>query len=223
MKLSEETREIITSIRNINPGCVFKAGSIIKAKKHKATAPIIQAVIAEELPRDFAIFDLKKFVSMFQLLEDPDLDFQDQGVVFSDEKGRSAQINYAAITVIDHLDYSKKIALPSVDQEFIFTDADFKTMRQATSSFTAPEIAFIGNGKTISAVTNDSKNAGTDKFSIKLGETDKKFKIILNAEDLQFLVKTYTVKICFRGLLEFKTQDEKLTYWITMSDKSKVG
>ncbi len=222
MKLSEETKEIITTIRNINPGCVFRAGNVIKAKQHRAAVPVIKAVIAEHFPRDFAIFDLKKFMSMFQLLDDPELEFTDEEIIFTDDNGRSATMRYASETVIDHIDYAKNVSLPTVDQTFVLSDVDFKAIRQAASSFMAPEIAFIGNGKTLSVVTNDSKNSGTDKFKIELGKTDKKFKVILNTEHLQFLVKTYTVQISFKGILQFSTQDEKLTYWITMSEKSKV-
>lgn len=223
MKLSKSTLEVINSINRINPGAVFKRGSVIKAKRHKASAPIIYADIEDTFPRDFAIFDLKKFLLMFSLFKDPDLEFGDEYVTFRDSKnGKTATIKYAVPAVIDHIDYSIDVKMPSIDAEFVITEEHFKSIQSACSAFSSPEFAFIGDGEKITLSTYNTQNKGSDKFAIELGETSKTFTMILSAEYLtQFLTREYKVLISFKGLLQFTSNN--VTYWVTASEKSRVG
>jgi hypothetical protein len=223
VKLSKSTIEVINCINRINPGAVFKRGSVIKAKRHKSKAPIIRADIEDVFPRDFAIFDLKKFLLMFSLFKDPELEFGDEYVTFRDEtSGKSANIKYAVPAVIDHFDYSIDVKMPSIDAELSISEENFKSIQSACSAFTAPEFAFIGNGKKIVLTTYNTQNKGGDTFAIDIGKTDKKFTIILSAEYLtQFLVREYDVLISFKGILQFNSKN--VTYWITASEKSRVN
>ena len=82
MKLSRDTLEILTAISRINAkspvnGAVFKQGNKIKARRYKSDMPVLYADIEEEFPKDFAVFDLPKFISLYSVLEDPELTFED--------------------------------------------------------------------------------------------------------------------------------------------------
>lgn len=207
----------------MNPGAVFKAGSVIKAKRHQNQSPIIRADIEDEFPRDFAIFDLKKFLLMFSILKDPDVSFDEDRVVFRDKSGKTAQIKYASPNVIDHIDYGIDVVMPSVDLKLDLTEGNLKNIQSACSGFAAPEFAFIGDGKTVRLSTYNTQNPkSTDSFAIDVGETDRKFTIILSAEYLtSILIRDYTVSVSFRGLIQFTS--DTVTYWVTASDKSKVS
>ena len=225
MKLSKNTLDILTNFRQINKGLVFKAGNVIKTRHERQMMPIAKAVIEEEFPRDFAIYDLTTFLSVFNLLDNPELEFTDTHVVLTDDSKRSAKIKYAAPTMVVHMDYDIAVKLPSVDVSCEISQQDFKAIEKAASSFTAPEIAFVGDGKNIKLTTHNSNNSGNDSFEIVLGETDKNFTMIVNVANLQMPAKSYKIDICFQGIVEFNSLEvgNELTYWVAVSEKSKVN
>jgi hypothetical protein len=86
-----------------------------------------------------------------------------------------------------------------------------------------PDIAFLGDGENVfitvynSALPVDKQD--TDAFSIKIGETDRKFRMIFTVTDfVPFVEDTYDIELCFKGIA--KLTSNKLTYWISPSSKS---
>lgn len=221
MKICERTLQIIDNIGKINPGIVFKEGNVIKAKKHRASTPVLFAKVEEYFPRDFAIYNIRNFLMMFKLLEEPELEFTDENVLFTGKCGKKASIKYASPNVIDHIDYGTKIAMPKIDVEFGLSVDDFKALKNAAVALQVPEIALVGKDGTLSISTSNSRNRSVDAFWFDIGEIDRDFNIIVNLDNvLQMMNESYKVRISLKGLLEFSTED--LTYYITASDKSKV-
>lgn len=225
MKLSEETLTIINNFKLLNPGLVVKAGSKIKTVSAKSSMPIAIANVEETFPVDFAIADLHRFLTVFNLLDNPELEFVENSIKMTDDSNKSALIRCAATTMVKHFDYSKSIKLPSTDVEFKLTANDFKSLKKAADYFLSPEIAFVGEGGKVRGTTYNSENRGSDKFSIDLNvETEHNFEIVVETAYLSIIPQAYDVAISFKGLLEFKGVGEKssVMYYIGASDKSKV-
>ena len=224
MKLSKETLDIFNNFKVLNRGLVFKEGNIVKTRHQQAMMPIAEVELPEYFPRDFAIAELQGFLSVFNLLEDPDLEFTEDSIIMK-SGSKTAKIRYAAPTMVVHMDYKQKVKLPSVDLSIDLTSENYKAIIKAATSFVAPEIAFIGNGNTLKLSTYNTRNTRADSFTIDLGETDKIFTMIIDVNHLQMLLRSYKIDICFKGLLQFTstTDDNTLKYWIAASEKSKVG
>lgn len=226
MNFSKETLEIFTAISRINVkapinGAVFKKGSKIKARRYKSDMPVLYADIKEDIPRDFAVHDLPKFISLFSVLEDPDLSFDDQYIIFKSGK-KKAKLRYVAEHLIenDAKFFEREIQMPSLDFTCDIDGTTLKSITDATSMFQAPQIAFIGDGKTMSLTTFNAKDPKSDKLEIEIGESDWQCSVIVDMSLVQFLKRDYKVSISKRGLLEWKTDD--LKYYITASEKSKL-
>lgn len=226
MKLSPETLEIISSIALINSGspvqgAVFKKGNQIKARRYKSSAPIVYATITEEFPRDFAIYDVKKFLNLFKLLDDPEITFETDYIHLKSGK-KTAKLKYVAANMIeDPSFFDKNIKMPSVDFICDIPVDVLKTMKTAASMMAAPEIAFISDGKTVKLTTYNTRDLKSEKFEVEVGQSELKFTIIIDLSLIQFIASDYTVSICMKGLIEWKS--DKVKYYITCSDKSKVG
>lgn len=226
MKFSKETLEIVSAISRVNAkspvnGAVFKKGSKIKARRYKSDMPVLYANIQEEIPRDFAVYDLPKFISLFSVLDDPELSFEDNYIIFKSGK-KKAKIRYVSEHLIeqDSNFFTKEIQMPSRD---FVCDIDFKTLKavtDATSMFQAPQLAFTGDGERVLLTTYNTRDPKSDKLEIEVGESEWKFNIIVDMLLVQFIKRDYQVSISKRGLLEWKSDD--LTYYITASDKSRV-
>lgn len=225
MKLSEDTLEIIGSIRTINAGspvqgAVFKEGSVVKARRYKSAMPILRAEIDESWPRDFAVYDLKKFLSMWRLLDDPDVTFEDDYITFKSGR-RKAKIQYVAPHLIeDPKFFDKEIAMPPTDFSFDLSMPILKSIRQAASTFAAPEIALISKGKGVILSTYNSKNPKDDRFEIEIGHSEDTFTAIISLEYLQFIPRDYTVNLSYKGIVKFESPN--LSYFVTLSDKSSI-
>lgn len=226
MKLSSETLDILAGVRLINTGAavkgaVFKKGNKIKARRYGTDMPVMYADIPDEIPQDFAVHDLPKFLSMFSILTDPEITFEDSYIIFKSGK-KKAKFRYVAPRMIERDDtfFEREIKLPTVDFSCEIDKQTLKSITEAAAMFESPQIAFQGDGKTVTMVTYNVRDPKADKMEIEVGESSHKFNLIMDLSVLQFLKRDYQVNVCLKGIVEWKAAD--LKYFITCSDKSKV-
>lgn len=225
MKFSKETLQIIAGINLINAGspvmgAVFKKGNVIKARRYKSKAPIMIATVDTEFPQDFAIYDLKKFLSLLSMMDEPDVTFESDHILVKSGK-KKVKFRYVNESLIeDPTFFTRDIKKQPALFTFNLSDDDFKTIKSAAARLDAPEIAFISSGGTVIMSTYNTKDSRGDKFEIEIGESSDDFTIIVGMESINFLKRDYQVTLSKLGLIEWKSDD--LTYYITMSDKSKV-
>lgn len=228
MQLDKPTIDIIHNFAKLNPGLVFKAGNVVMTKSNNAEVPIVRVEFAKvQFPVDFALFNLQKFLSVYSMLNQPTLEFTNTHLIISDPEKRSAKIRFTAPGLIRAPNYDKQIDInrTGVDFEFELSETNLKYLDKAISAFSAPEIALIGDGDNVTLGTDSASNDGVDKFSINVGKSDRVFKIFLSSQHLNLLSRSYTVRVSFKGLWEFHSEIEHNTikYWVTMSEKSKIG
>lgn len=222
MKISKRTVDIISSIKSLNQGLVIKQGNYIKAKKEKGTMPIVIAKVDEEFPRDFAVYNITRISQLLSMMDEPELKFEDQHLMITDKNRSKAKIAYAPERLIDAPDYEMDVELPSVDFEVKVNQQMIKRITQATQQFQGAEVAFIGNGSVITLQTYNTKKSTGEYFSYEVGETDKFFKFVINAEYLNFINDDYTVRASLRGIIEFLSSDGNLQYFMTAHDDSEL-
>ena len=84
MYLSTETVALLKNFSTINQSILIKAGKKIRSMSVMKNI-LVEADIDEEFSRDVAIYDLNEFLATLSLFNNPDLDFQDDYVVLSEE------------------------------------------------------------------------------------------------------------------------------------------
>ena len=77
MKLSNETLSVLKNFASINQGILFKPGKTIRTiSTHKNI--LAEAVVSEEIPKEFGVYDLNNFFSVLSLhKEEPVIDFDE--------------------------------------------------------------------------------------------------------------------------------------------------
>lgn len=228
MKLSEKTLGILTGITRINAksqvnGAVFKKGNFIRARRYKSDMPVMYATIEEEFPRDFAIFDLPRFIAMFSVMgPDTDLSFEDNYVILKAGK-KKAKMRYISEHLLepDSKFFEREITMKQVDFTCNLDQQTLKSIMDAASMFSAPQISFLSDGEKVVASTYNVKDPKSDKMEVEVGESNGwDFNIIVDVEMVSLLLKRdYTVSFNKAGLIEWKADDVR--YYITCSDKSK--
>lgn len=217
MKISENTMNIFKNFALINPSIAIKPGNVIQTISPQRTI-FATAVVEEEFPSKFAIYELNKFTGAVGLFNNPDFEFYDEYVKINEGK-HSIRYIFADESMIV-TPPEKKIKMPSIDVEFDLTTADLSKLLKAISVLHLPEMSIVGDDGTIYIKAINNKNPSNDSFSIAVGVTNKKFNLIIKAEHLKLMQRDYKVSLSSKGITEFNHND-KLSYWIATEANSK--
>jgi hypothetical protein len=214
IKFDNRTTQILKNFSTINPSLLFKQGSAISTISPSKTI-LAKAKITQSMDSQFAIYDLSRFLSVLSLFNDPELRIEDKFITIA---SGDKKLNYTfadASTIITPPD--KEITITNPQVEFKLTTETFNDVTKASSVLRLPEIAIVGEDGDISVQAIDSKNPSGDIYSIKVGATEKKFKMIFKAENLKILSGDYEVALT-KGISHFKGVD--VEYFIAIEANS---
>lgn len=219
MKLSKQTLNVLSNFATINNGMVFYEGNeqrVITANK----MVLADVTLAESFPKEFAIYDLNQFLAVISLFDDPDIEFEDTKLTIK-ENGREVSYRYSEKTLVVSIPKDKKIELASVD---IQLELDANLLSQVLKSakvFGVENIAVVGDSETIHVRTLNPKEEDSSFASFTAGQTDKKFKMVININNLKMLPGNYTLKISKKGIAKLISKDLNLVYTFTCETTSK--
>lgn len=215
MKLNARTNQILKNFASINPSIMFKPGSKLSTISPGKTI-MARANIDQEITSVFAIYDLSRFLGTVSLFTDPELNVHDK---FMEIKQGARKLNYVftepSLIVTPP---EKEIKLPDPEVKFTITADELQEVMKALSVLSLPEIAVVGADGKITVQAIDSKNPTGDIYSVEVGDTDAKFRMIIRAENIKLLPGDYEVEISSKGLSHFSTRD--VEYWIAVESNS---
>lgn len=223
MKLSNETLAVLKNFSSINQGIQFKKGKKLATVSSGKTV-LAQATLKDEFPKEFCIYDLNEFLSIYNLYKDSEIDFTDSDVIFNPGGKRSGDYRMTAKEMIV-TPPEKEITLPSVDCEFTLSSEDYDALLKAASLVSSPNIAIKSDGEKVSIITFDANNNAAHVNRIQVGEGNgSKYTIVFKTENIKLISGSYDVKISFKGIAHFKNTKEDIQYWIAFEAKeTKIG
>jgi len=244
MKISKSTIELLINFAQINEAIFFRSSdhksfqsdwikslSTISPRKNI----LVEAVIEDDIEKDFAIYDLGRFLSVIKEMNEPDLTLKDDHLVIS-SNGSKTKYMYAESNMLvtppeKSLPKNKEAGI-----EFVVNKDKLQKIEKMSSVMNLPDVGFVGDNtelyiETYHNKSYDKNNTKDDVFSIDLGTTDKEFNLMFKAENLKLLPGDYTVEVLiFRkddeikgGMGEFTHNDRKLKYWIAAETESIFG
>jgi len=218
MKLSNETLAVLKNFSSINQGLQFKKGKKIATVSSSKTV-LAQAVLADDFPQDFCIYDLNQFLAVHGLFKDgADIDFDSSNVIF---KGGKSKVKYRMTDKnMIVTPPEKEIVLPSIDCSFNLTQNDLEWIMKTSSVLSSPHIAIQSDGDTINLLTFDAADDSAHTNSIELGEGNgNTYKVVFKTENIKLIPGTYDVDISFKGIGHFKNTKDDIDYWIAFESK----
>jgi len=220
MKLSENTINILKNFATINPSLLVHPGNTITTVTPMKSIYAI-ATVEESFPKQFAIYELAKFLGITSLFKDPELDFGDKQLKIVLER-QSVNYTYADASMIVAPDPNKSINFPAADIEFSISQEELQKVVRATGVLQLPDIAVTGDGSSILVTATNSKNPTTDVFSIEVGQSDKIFNMIFKVDNIVKLISgNYNVMISTKGLSKWST--DKVTYYVATEANSNFN
>jgi hypothetical protein len=216
MKLSAVTRDKLKNVASINPSIVFR-GDKSKLRTIAIEKNILADIdIEETFPMTCAIYDLNSFLGVFSLFNDPDLEFGEKSITFS-EGANKCQYYYTDPTIV-MTPPDKEINIPSVDVSFELTATAIETLLKASSVLAVDDIVIKGDNGKVVMETSDVKTPGSNSFTTELGDySGDTFAASVKAQYVKVISGTYNIDVSKAGLSKWVNEDKGAVYHIAMS------
>lgn len=212
MKLSQQTISILQNFQTLNPSIVLTPGNVIKTMTKTTVA---KATVSDSFPMKVGIYDLSKFLGILSLDKESDIEFNEKYMII--KQGRSkVKYSYCETSLILHPE--KDVKAFDVYVKFDLTPDTLQGVTKAMAILGFSEIEIRGEDGRLFISAVNTKNTASDVFSTEIGEVDKEFSAIIEAEKLKLIPATYTVTLGNEGLSHFKS--DSVEYWIALSAKS---
>jgi len=222
MKLSDNTLTILKNFAGINNSILVKQGDKLRTIS-VAKNILAEAVVDEQFPRDFAIYDLNQFLNGLGLYQDPEMDFKEQShLIIREGKRRSVKYFYADPNVIISPP-DKEITLPSDDVHFKLDSVALEKLLKAAAVYQAPDFSVVGEAGVVKLVVRDKKNETSHAYVDVVAETDEEFVFNFKVENIKIIPGVYDVVVSQKLLSKFTNTQHDLKYYIALEPDSTFG
>ena len=224
MKLSKHTLNMLKNFSDINMSIEIKQGNVLRTVSVQKNI-LAQAELEDEFPKDFAIYELNRFLGAASLFDDPEFEFN----------AKSAKIG----TNTHSVDYvycdpsmivtppENNITFPEPEVKFTLSQDALSQIMKASNVLGTPEIAIEGGphpNDVIRLMALDVNNDSTDTFKVVLDErSGDEFRFVFKTENMKMIPGNYDVEISSKGISHFSMQGQKLQYWIATEASSTFG
>lgn len=215
MKLNQRSLQVLKNFSSINPSIQFREGNTLKTISPNKTIMAL-ATLSDQIPQDFAIYDLSRFLGVSSMFNDPEFNMTENTVVIS-APGRKVNYTFADPNTIV-VPPNRTIDIGDCDITFDLSNESYSEVMKALGVMGFPEVVIAGEDGKIILRATDTKNPSSDKYDIEVGVTDKEFTAVFKAENLKIISGNYKVSITSRGISHFKGDD--VEYWISIESNS---
>ena len=193
--LSEDTINVLKNFATINPNLVFTPGQKVKTISEAKTI-MAHADIVEDMPREFGIYDLNEFLSVYNLVEQPSLEFEDKSVLINGANNQVVRYFFSETEILTTP--QKDIQMPDAELGFTLTDEILNQIRKAAAVLGHTELSLKGDNGVITASVVDTKDNTSNSFSYELDRDNacvESFNFIVSIPNLKLLPGDYFVSI----------------------------
>lgn len=224
MELQEQTLNVLKNFSDINPNILIKEGNTLKTIS-EAKNVLATAIVDNEFSQKFGIYDLKEFIGVLSLVDQPNLKFSDESVTVSDQTGRS-KIRYFFSPEETLTSPQKDINMPECEVQFKLDANTLNKLRSAASTLGHTNVSVTPGDGVLTLSVVDNENATSNAYSIDVPYTSKPdvpFTFVINISNLKIIPGDYEVSISSKLISEFKNTEVNIRYWIALEKTSTFG
>ena len=197
MKFDQRVIKILTNYANIHEDLYFSPGNVLSTTTPTRTV-IARARIDETIPREFAVHNLPKLISILKMFKSPSIEIEREGegeVLKIQEGERVAQFTLSPPELIlkppTNEPTFKKIVSFKIPSDIV------QELKNATSVFGHGELVFRTEGGRIIVETTNVANPTDDKYMVVVGEHKDKFCVTVKMKNFELLQEDYEVAISY--------------------------
>lgn len=224
MELNEKTLNVLKNFSGINQNLLIQEGNTIKTIS-EARNVVATAVVEEQFPQKFGIYDLNEFIGVLGLVDEPNLRFAEESVTVSDSTGRS-KVKYFFSPEETLTSPTKDVNMPEPDVSFMLDNETLNKLKRAASTLGHLNVSITPSGGgilSLSVVDNENSTSNTYSIDIDGEYTSSDFNFIISIANLRILPGDYEVKLSRKLITEFKHKELNVRYWIAVEKTSTFG
>lgn len=224
MKISKGTMDVLKNYSEINQSIVIKEGNEIKTISALKNI-LSRAVVKENFPKDFAIYDLPTFIGFHSTMSEPEFEFNDASMTMKDTSGKGKYFYAEPSLVVTPPE--KNIDMPESDIKFELKNDVLEDIMKKANVLKLADIGLKScpkSGGLYLYATNKNNDTSND-YSVEVGTgATKKFNIVFKKDNLKIIPGDYDVTIA-NGISHFVNKDAnvELEYWIALEANSDYG
>ncbi len=228
MILSEDTLNVLKNFATINPNLVLKPGQRLSTISEAKTI-MAKAEIVEDFPQEFGIYDLNEFLSVYGLIENPQLNFEEKSVLISNTVGgnhvsNQQKINYFYAEKDILTTPQKDISMPTAEVGINITEDVMNQIRKAAAVLGHTELTLSGDNGVITASVADSRDATSNSFSVEVDKENScknDFNFVISIPNLKLLPGDYFVSISSKLISNWVNSNYPIEYFIALEKNSE--
>lgn len=222
MNITNDTLKVLKNFATINPNIVIKPGGQLKTISE---AKNIMAVAdgTDDFPTEFGIYDLNEFLSVSNLVQDPNFDFQDKNVKIT-SGGNTVTYFFSEPEILTSP--SKEITMPDTEVGISITQEVLSQVRKAAAVLGHTQMSIKGNGGKVTLSVVDSSDATANSFDIELNDNNdctEEFNFIVNINNLKLIEGDYFVNISSKLISQWTCSSMAVKYFIALEKASTFG
>lgn len=227
MKISESTKLVLKNFNTINGNLMLKEGQQIATKNVMGTF-FAYATVEDSFPADFGIYDLGTFLASMGLFESPELTFQNEQCMMSEN---GSKLIYVAAQPSILSFPSGSIKLPSSEVKFLLQAQKLAKLLSASRTLSLPDFRIRSDGHSIFGAVVNKKNPSANSFELELDNTGNgtEFSVYLLTENMKMIPGNYTVDISDKLVTRFEfdkqsredVKIDSLVYYLACEKDSK--
>jgi hypothetical protein len=221
MKITKDTIAILKNFATIQPNFVYKGDGKLKTLA-EANNIMAEAKLVEDITSEISIYDLNEFLSVLNLTTDPDVQFEENCAVITDD---SSTVKYVFANPSILTAPTKEINMPTPEVKITISGDDIEALRRAASvlGYNIVSISNDASGGNLKLSVVDNSGAGKNTFTIEKnfdGPTEKfDFRVLIN--NLKIMPDDYTVELSSKMIS--KWVGSKVVYYIAIENSSTYG
>jgi len=209
MKLETRTLQILKNFATINPSMMFRVGNVQSTVAAQKTV-MARATLKEQFGREFAVFDLSRFLGVLSLFNEPEIEFEDNRLVITQNK-QKVEYTYADPELV--VAAPEKTPVVSNPEVTFKLSADvLKSTISALGALQSTHIVVEGDGENVTIGVGKPTDPTSDTFRVDVGLSNHSFKFAFKAENMKLLQGDYDVEISSRSIAHLSCSD--VEYWV---------
>lgn len=220
MKISKSTLDVLKNFATIHTNMLFREGNVVRTISAAGNL-FATAVVEEEFPKEFAIYDLNSLLALLSMTGDDDeVEFGEKALKITKGDG-VFEYFYADADVIKAAP-NKTI---NIDKVFTFklSKGDVEMLTKAAAIVSAQTINFVARKGVAVISVGDPDTPGSNSFKRPVGKTKLEFDCRLAIENLRVIPLDYDVSLSAKKVVYFKNADRKIEYWLALDPKSSIN
>jgi len=219
MNLSNDTLNVLKNFASINPNIVFQPGQQLKTISESKTI-MARADIVEDMPKEFGIYDLNEFLSVFNLIENPALEFEDKSVLISTPE-QKVRYYFSETDILTSP--QKDIQMPNAELGVSLSEDVLNQIRKAAAVLGHTELSLKGENGLVTASVVDTKDSTSNSYTIELDKDNQcknDFEFIVSIPNLKLLPGDYFVSISSKLISNWTNSNYPIEYFIALEKNS---